>query len=201
MLRVFQIGFNRCGTDTLYRVFAESGVPSIHWDHGRLAQQIYANLSQGAPPVDGFLQVAFFDMEWVRGGLEAFKLFPKFYAAYPDAVFILNTRTRERWLESRLSHANGEYARLYQATAQLPSRDALVRYWRDDWDRHHANVRAFFAGRGRMFEFNIEQEAPEKIVQAIPELRLDAKHYRPSRNKARSLLPVDARLARKMFGT
>jgi hypothetical protein len=198
---IFQIGFNRCGTEALYRFFSGSGIPSVHWSRGNLAKVIHLNISAGRSPLAGFDGFrAFFDMEGFivipsMGYLiEAFKYFSALYRAYPDAVFILNTRSRDRWLESRLAHAGGDYARLYQELARIPSRDALIRHWLDDWDRHHDQVRSFFADRGRLVEFNIESDDASKLVAAIPELDLDARHFQRIPNVTSRIIVMSGKL-------
>jgi len=199
---IFQIGFNRCGTEALYRFFSGSGIPSVHWDHGRLAQRIRLNITSGRSPLIGYEEFrAFFDMEGAINNIaspvhhvEAFKYFPALYRAYPDAVFILNTRSRDRWLKSRLTHAGGDYARNYQKSARIPSRDALIRHWLDDWDRHHDQVRSFFADRGRLVEFNIESDDASKLVAAIPELDLDARHFQRIPNVTSRIIVMSGKL-------
>ena len=39
MTKIFQIGFNRCGTGSLYNFFKENGFISIHWDSGEIAKK------------------------------------------------------------------------------------------------------------------------------------------------------------------
>lgn len=195
--RIFQIGFNRCGTNALYRFFSGNQIASVHWDHGLLAQRIEANIVARRSPLLGYDQVyAFFDMEGFGRGriVEAFKYFPAFYQSYPDAIFILNTRLRDRWIESRLAHAGGSYAKIHMEVKRLSSTEALIRYWQDDWDRHHNEVRSFFAHRGRLVEFNIEQDNAQTLISAIPELNLDPSHFKHFRGVARSLRLVDDRL-------
>ena len=45
--KIFQIGFNKCGTKTLHHYFSRNGIRSVHWDEGRLAQRMFANLASG----------------------------------------------------------------------------------------------------------------------------------------------------------
>jgi hypothetical protein len=97
-MKVFQIGFNRCGTRTIHSYFDANRIRSVHWDAGRLARRIFTNLANGDDLLDGYSYFdVFTDMEWLDDAhhCEAYKLFPYFAAQYPDAVFILNTRDRE----------------------------------------------------------------------------------------------------------
>jgi hypothetical protein len=191
-IKVFQIGFNRCGSTTLYRFFRDSGVPSIHWDKGMLACRLLTNILNGRPPLLGYQEfTAFFDMELIWGDLhvEVFKSFPILYAAYPDAVFLLNTRPLPDWIRSRLSHAGGEYGRLYMQYFGIRSEDELVSHWRIDWQRHLERVRDFFSHKGRLVEFNVQHDSPETLAKAIPELRLDPVNYVRDTAKAGNLVP------------
>ncbi|HTR12754.1 MAG TPA: hypothetical protein VMI72_05720, partial [Roseiarcus sp.] len=164
-----------------------NGVPSVHWNGGFVALRVMANICRNLPPTQGYGgTLAFFDMEWVTDKLvvEAFKAFPLLYAAHPDAVFILNTRARDAWIKSRLAHAGGDYARAYQVAIGAPTIEALVRYWADEWERHHFRVREFFTGRGRLVEFNIETDGAEKLAAAMPEFNLDPSRYERIQNRA-----------------
>jgi hypothetical protein len=44
-MKIFQIGFNKCGTSTIHHYLRANGVRSVHWDDGRLAQRMFANLA------------------------------------------------------------------------------------------------------------------------------------------------------------
>ena len=97
--KIFQIGFNKCGTKTLHHYFCRNGLRGVHWDQGRLAQRMFVNLARGNSLLEGYEQFdVFTDMEYLDdfgSYLEAYKLFPHLAAQYPNAVFILNTRNRE----------------------------------------------------------------------------------------------------------
>ena len=41
--KIFQIGFNKCGTRSITQLFHDSNVRSIHWDEGRLAIKMKHN--------------------------------------------------------------------------------------------------------------------------------------------------------------
>ena len=101
-IKIFQIGFNKCGTRTIHRYLTRNGVSSVHWDAGRLAKRMYANLAEGRELLAGYEEFdAFTDMEYLdefgTTYLEGYKLYPYLAAQYPNAVFILNTRNREAW--------------------------------------------------------------------------------------------------------
>ena len=61
--KVFQVGFNKCGTTSLHHLFAASGYRSVHWHKGDLGRQIYINITTGQPVLSGISHLdCFFDM-------------------------------------------------------------------------------------------------------------------------------------------
>jgi hypothetical protein len=179
--KVFQIGFNKCGTRTLHEYFKKNGKSSVHWDKGRLARQIFYNLRDGHPLLSGYERYdVFCDMESISRdfAFEAFKLFPLLSEQYPDAVFILNTRGRDNWIRSRLHHAKGVYVDRWKTLLKISSDDSLIAFWEREWTSHHQRVRDYFAARTfRFFEFDIEQDGPSVISENIPEFAMDERLY------------------------
>jgi hypothetical protein len=180
-MKIFLIGFNKCGTTSIHRYFVANGIRSVHWDKGMLARRIFQNIASGAPLLTGYESFdAFTDMEWTdeRGvyHLEAYKLFPYLAAQYPDALFILNTRDRESWIRSRLRQPN--YAARARKYHRVTSNEQLADIWRADWDRHHRRVTDFFsAGSFRFAVCRIETDLPHLLDAAIPEFKLDARLF------------------------
>lgn len=108
--KFFQIGFNKCGTTFIARLFDLNRIPAAHWLEGALADDIaYAKLS-GTRPLARWADdiTAFTDMESVRflnmPVIEAFKDYALLDAHYPGSVFLLNTRRVEDWIASRYPH-------------------------------------------------------------------------------------------------
>ncbi|MEO0999364.1 MAG: sulfotransferase, partial [Pseudomonadota bacterium] len=173
---LFQVGFNKCGTTSLYELFQRSGVPAMH---GFLPKEHMAPMKQSrraviqrhvrksvANPENPLGKLsrtgvrAFFDMELVSATecIENFRHFPVFARAYPDAIFLLNTRERDDWLRSRARHLDGTY--LAAATTRLAkSEDEVLAIWADDFDGHHEAVRTFFRDTPeRLVEFHITRD-------------------------------------------
>jgi hypothetical protein len=189
-MKIFQIGFNRCGTTTIHYFMQKNGIASVHWDEGRLARCMFANLAASQALLASYEHFhVFTDMEFIDGNryLEAYKLFPHLAAQYPDSVFILNTRDREAWVRSRLRHLDGRYAAIHRAYFGAKSDRELASLWRAEWDRHHRAVLDFFAGtQYRFFVWPIETDLPSLLKQEIPELDLEVRHYK-RRNVAASI--------------
>jgi hypothetical protein len=179
--RIFQIGFNKCGTRTINYFLKANGIAGVHWQGGKLARNMFRNLTEGWPLLAGYDDyVAFSDMEYLSDKvfLEAYKLFPILHQQYPDAVFILNTRDRDRWVKSRLTHGGGRYAAMFKEAFGLASDEALTEAWKEDWARHHARALDYFrSSGGRLVRFDIEQDDPALLVEAMPEFELDLAKY------------------------
>lgn len=191
-IKIFQIGFNKCGTTTIHHYLRANGVRSVHWDFGRLAKRMFANLANGDDLLSGYEDFdAFTDMEYLDGSgtlLEGYKLFPYLAEQYPDAVFILNTRDREDWVRSRLRHGSKSlYAQRFMAHRDLSTIDELTDHWRTEWDRHHSRVIEYFKNKPlRFFVCRIETDLPHLLNQMLPELSLDVAHYRLKKAKSSS---------------
>lgn len=128
-IKIFQIGFNKCGTRTIHRYLARNGVRSLHWDAGRLAKRMYANLAEGRELLAGYEEFdAFTDMEYLdefgTTYLEGYKLYPHLAAQYPNAVFILNTSGRPPRAQGHPQEPQGSsrqaFATLIAASAARP---------------------------------------------------------------------------------
>ena len=164
---IFQIGFNRCGTCSLYRFLLESGIPSLHWSKEVLATRISARIHAGEDPIKDFPHnIGFTDMIALRpsGLAEPYKMFEYLHCWYPNALYILNTRDREKWIASRAGFQFEDRSLLegYAEMLKIP-RSAVPHFWRAEWDYHHAMVRAHFSGAPNFLEFHIEQDHPEKL--------------------------------------
>ena len=62
--KIIQIGFNKCGTQSLHAFYEMHGFKSIDWDSGNLAARIKSNYLTGARILEGYEQYDFIsDME------------------------------------------------------------------------------------------------------------------------------------------
>lgn len=201
--KIFQIGFNRCGTRSLHELMVANGIDAVHWKEGAIARTMAANVAAGREPlhaIDG--HTAYFDMEWVTPDtvIEARCYFRELATAYPNALFILNMRDVEGWLLSRLRHGKGSYAAAFAGASGIRDKENLFALWRTQWDQHHAAVKTFFQKRpGRLLCFDVEKDDPQIIADFLaPHYRIDASLY-PHLHRTKS--DNDAELAaRRAFG-
>lgn len=170
--KLFQIGFNKCGTTFIARLFDMNGIAAAHWLEGALAEDIaYAKLTGRKPLAPWADRVtAFTDMESVRflnmPVIEAFKEYALLDRHYPGSVFLLNSRDRDDWIASRYRHRDGAYARSFAASLNVSLAD-LAGIWAEDWDRHLAGVRRHFANRPELVEIDIDRAQPGDYRDAL----------------------------------
>lgn len=173
--KIFVIGFNKCGTTSFHKMFQGSGISSVHWktpEHEFVAARMFSNVSLRVDILEGLSEFqAFSDLFFLSGEayLEANCLFRELHLQYPDAIFILNTRDRGRWLASRLNHTNaavGSFGSRMERLLRVDER-ALTERWSRQWDQHHYAVRDYFSHNRNFLEFNIEQHEPNLLTDFL----------------------------------
>jgi hypothetical protein len=167
------IGFNKCGTLSLSDLFRRCGHTSAHWrtDTGQfLAPLIYANWHLKRPVLAGLPQYRvisdlFYLDEFTY--LEANSLFDQMAQHHPQTRFLLNTRSRENWIASRIGHSTpGTGSLIGRACAFFRASESDVAdIWRAQWDDHHRAVRDYFADSpDRLLVYDIETGNPAQIA-------------------------------------
>ena len=200
MTSYFQVGFNRCGTSSIHNFFEANGIPSVHFDGGRLATTMFENLTRGKYILNGYERYrAFTDMELLTHDryFEAYKLYRAIMAQVPDAKFILNVRDPEKWVMSRLIHSSrpapinlsekvtyrgnkimlGNYYERYRACHGLIDLHEVVAHMRTEWDVHIASVKEAIP-KDRLLVFNIESDSPPTLCRFAGLSDSAAVHYR-----------------------
>ncbi|PTQ70730.1 sulfotransferase [Celeribacter persicus] len=182
--KVFILGFNKTATTALHQWFKLSGYRSFHWGElpkknkpGRyLANILISNITCGRPPLETIEDFdCYSEFSNVRDDyfLEANYFFDKLYEAYPNAYFILNTRSTESWIRSRIRHqSNGFGSFIDRALRAMGQRqDVLERHWEAYKPQFEARMRDFFAERpeARFCEYHITQDRPEKLIAFLQE--------------------------------
>jgi hypothetical protein len=159
MNKIFQIGFNKCGTVSMHKFFEANRLKSVHWDKGRLAQRIQSNFISGLPLLSGYENYdCFTDMESQSENIFIYlTLFKELDRQYPNSKFILNIRNRDNWIESRLNHRN--YLEISQKLFNT-DKDGVIDIWINDWERHISGVKEYFKCRPEdLLIFDIENES------------------------------------------
>ncbi|WP_280570597.1 tetratricopeptide repeat protein [Chromohalobacter sp. 296-RDG] len=166
--KIFQIGFNKCATTSFWKLFEKSKIPSMHWEGGSIAEQFFERMHRNEDPFMDFKNIiGFTDMNKVTEKyiLEPYKEYEYIYHHYPDAYYILNTRSMEKWLRSRMNHR--ALAERYMSALDLTETELLA-YWKKEWIEHHNNTKRFFEDKGANFiVYDIEKDTPEKIANFL----------------------------------
>jgi hypothetical protein len=171
MSKVFIIGFNKCGTTSLHHFLSVGGLNSIHWRAPKqglhVAEVMFSNVSLRRPILHGLQQYdAFSDMMFLSPTihLEANILFRDMHRECPDAKFILNTRNKANWIESRLRHQRGTFLNQCMACYHQ-SREEVIETWSWQWDVHHNDVRSYFKdNKSNFLDFHIEDDDIAKLI-------------------------------------
>lgn len=164
--KCFQIGFNKCGTTFLAKLFEVNNYPAVHWLGGALARDIAYSKLVGRPPLQKWVKdtVVFTDMESTPAFNlpmdEGYKEFEFLDRNFPGSVFLLNTRQVEDWIISRYMHLKGKYA-LNHARRRGVAVGDLADIWHAEWDAHLAAVRAYFNQRPEFVEIDIDRAGPD----------------------------------------
>lgn len=176
---IFCIGFNKCGTTSLYHFFQNNGVPSVHNAQGRLALGMFANLLNGKRVFAGFDQRfrCYSDMVFVndRIALEGNWHYRTMDRDYPDSFFIYNTRDMEKWLKSKAKWVGpaGSYMARYKKILQTDKDEDVIAHWRDKRLAFEAEMRRYFAGRKNLLEVDIEDPDCPRTISSFLGLALD----------------------------
>lgn len=201
--KLFQIGFNKCGTTFIAELLQMNGIPARHWEKGALAEDIAFSKAAGRAPLAPWAgdTVAFTDMESARNLnlpiIEAFKDYAFLDQYFPGAIFLLNTRRVDDWVNSRYLHRNGAYARAFAHHLGVGLGD-LGDIWRADWHAHLAGCRAHFAGRPEFVEIDIDEATPDDYRRALPWFDLSRTPPPPSQGKLRDRSTYADRLAQML---
>lgn len=165
--KVFQIGFNRCGTRFLHQFLEQLGYRVVRWDRGRLATTMMENFKNGRRLLHGYDDRfnAFTDMEDYTSNVYAHMIFYRMLdEQYPGSRFILNTRSMDVWLNKRME--SKEYVQESMAYHRFHTIHDITNKWREDWIRHHEQVLAYFGEEriGRdLLVYDVDHDNPQRL--------------------------------------
>lgn len=210
---VVQIGYNKCATTSLYKLFDTSGYKSLHFTGKKYRRQndpevasqnpqirIGTNILKGRPAFEGLDTFsAFFDLQWYNGDqtIENFKSFQIINETYPNAKFILNTRDPMSWVFSRAIHGESRLLNRAKKTGKVAGLQVLNN-WLKDYNLHNDEVRSYFTAHpGRLLEYNIDKEPITKVCDFVaPDFHILSSKWAVFNNNARrkEYANVDAEL-------
>ncbi len=148
--KIFCIGMNKTGTISLHEALETLGYRSLHWGGPEIAIQIMMCAEADKPLLSDIGDWDAYSDIWVLS--ERFDVLDR---QHPGSRFILTTRPREDWVESRRKHVlrNQERAARGEYTGNFLDIDPDA--WRAEWDLHHQRVAAHFAGRDDLLTIDI----------------------------------------------
>jgi hypothetical protein len=110
--------------------------------------------------------------------LDSYKLLDLYY---PDSKFILNTRNKENWINSRLKHYDENDINLQK---KIYHYNDIIELWSYQWDRHHNNVMSYFKNRQKdLLIFNIETTDARSIINFLPNLSFSTANFQQKNYK------------------
>eukprot|EP01083_Nonionella_stella_P071842 193236_1 len=189
---IFQIGFNKCGTVSLYLFFSENGIPSMHFKNRsdsdvlmnqtlqrQMAMQYLADNAVLQPLTDDHF-VFFSDFGQSINGTPWYRILHQQYGAQYNLLFILNIRNVQHWLQSRFMQ---KYRRRKQITTIK-----TIRHWKVLWYHYHCNVLQYFHDHNltdHLLIFDIEQDPTDKMIHFLRQFNIIPKttHFPHSNNK------------------
>lgn len=208
--RIFFIGFNKTATSSIMIMMMASGIRTLHSSgngkiFGRSPAEkhlipnaifhIRDNIEKGVRPIEGLEDYDAF-MDLTAGPVDLCLHFRAFYRAYPDALFILNTRPEDNWITSRMKHKHSvqKAAKFYDMTPRQ-----VIRMWRKNYRQHHKRVRRFFGARAptQFLEWDIGSGPAELAVFLDRfDIKIDPKYYFRLRETDEAYFPPPLRIER-----
>ncbi len=91
-----------------------------------MAKTVDDNLKNGKKAFDGLTFDLSQDLENHSSGIYIWKEYKLLHNQYPNEKFILTTRSCEKWVNSRLKHRGGRYARIFMRRHNLKGLEALI---------------------------------------------------------------------------
>ena len=187
--KVFVIGFNKCGTTSLHRMFKRAGHRSSHHRHEchdgtpiKIAAQLDRNARSDRKLLSGIDDAQVYsdmDMCGKNTRLSGIGHFRRLDAEYPGSRFILNTRDPMNWVQSRCRHFAGGYLRRAMIQAGVNDITTMQAIWLREWHDHHAAVQEYFADRpDQLLVFDIERDDPRALIRFLPEFGLKPGYWR-----------------------
>ena len=130
-MKYFIIGYNKTATTTIHAIFSKLGFKSIH---------NHKNWENVINEYDCFLD---------NGNLEDFKKLDKLCS---NSIFILNVRSLDSWLLSRISHGYEEYNKTNKHNWAFPISKNILKNWILEREQYHLEVLEYFVN------------SPEKLI-------------------------------------
>lgn len=144
MSKIFVIGFNKTATSTFHKLFLKNNLKSQH---------------------DTVWQVNDYDCFSDNGNLNNFK---KLDMDYPNSIFILNTRSLDKWLISRFQHGITEkWSNGLETNWAYPCTDTLCKTWINERETYYLDVFNYFKYKpDKLIVVNIDKDNWQQFISS-----------------------------------
>jgi hypothetical protein len=186
--KIFQIGFNKCGTVSICEFFKKNGLRCCHWEDGVLADTINSNYITNQPLLKGYETYdVFTDMENVSKNIFIYLThYKELDKQYPNSKFILNIRPIDNWIKSRINHIEPPYLNEFKQITKLDEA-GVIELWKHQWNEHIKSVTEYFKDRpDDLLIFDIETEAHKLSEFMSPYIEIKTKNF-PKINETKTI--------------
>nr|WP_115094656.1 sulfotransferase [Synechococcus sp. UW106] len=163
--KIIQIGFNKTGTSSLARFFSNNGFKVV--GHSRYANKIINNIHQDQPPFQGLDFDVAQDLEDHKNNLYIQDYYKEIDQSHPETKFILTTRSCEKWIESRLNHNAGRYARRAMRNHGITELNELIHRWREQFYQYHLDVTRYFKDSNNFYILPLEKIDAQGLIDFL----------------------------------
>ena len=192
-IKIFIIGFNRCGTRTLHYFFKDNNLKSIHWDNNNLVDVFENNIKNGNKLLENGKTInkkvnsncnygeatVFSDMTKHVINKDAKDYYKRLDKDYPNSKFILNIRDVNKWIQSRIKHANGSVLNEQMNFHNCDEKQIEI-IWKNMYEKHIRDVNDYFKNRkSDLCIYDIENDTIDKIIEFLKnDFILNKKYYK-----------------------
>lgn len=181
--KILQIGFNKTGTSSLATFFKINGYKVIG---PLMAKKIDKNIKEGKRAFDGINFDLSQDLENHASGIYVWKNYKLIYDQYPNYKYVLTTRSCEKWINSRLRHRGGRYARIFMRRHNIKGLEELIYEWKKEFYCYHGEVLSFFEGKSNFYINDLDKINVTSLIEFIgPSYQFKIKEY-PTKNSNKS---------------
>lgn len=182
--KIFQIGFNRCATQSIANALQQHQIPTIHhnWISSKacypnylalVMQMNFTHSSQDILYGDIHHYQAFLDMEYIYEDthLEFYSHFQDFDQQYPNSIFIMNIRPVQEWILSRIKLGMLPNAQPYYKNIN----DSKIKNWIQHYFEHSIKVRDYFirhhpSKKNKLIIFSLGHSKLQDLIQQIQKI-------------------------------
>lgn len=180
--KIIFIGFNKCATRSFNELFRRNGLRSCHWkipgEEQTIAEKIVSNISLARRSLAGLEHfVVFSDLTSLNKNcfIDMPLLLPFLIDDYPNSYFIYQYRSLDKWIESRLKHAN--FRKRSSQVLGGASESEVVDFWKNQFIIYRTYVRRRMEHCNYM-EFELEAEPVNELASFLSQdYQVDVSHW------------------------